>query len=386
MRVLTVIDALRLGGAETLVAQLARVSAAADLEVTVLSLHGFSAEHSKLAPLLQESGVEPAYLGVRRTLDVPAFLRLARLIRDTRPDIVHAHLEMAMTMALPAAALSGTPAVGTFHHMHRPLSGRARGRERLAVEVATRSNAAIFVSRASLDSFADGYRPGKPVPASWKVVHNGVDLDYFSLPASGTPARFPADLGLGGGPVVTVVAALRRLKGIHHAVDAWPAVLARFPAARLLLVGAGTEEPSLRAQVAALSLGEAVVFAGMRSDIPAILRASDVVLLPSVYSENLPTVLMEAGGVGRPVVASDIGGVGDIVVDGKTGLLVPPGDSAAIAHALTSLLGNPALGAEMGAAGRERMERLFDARLWARSLRTVYEEAIAARARAGRAG
>lgn len=385
VRVLTVVDALRLGGAETLIAQLARVSSAADLDLSVLSLHGDSAEHSKLAPLLQKAGVEPQYLGVRRTLDVPAFWRLVKLMRQTRPDVVHAHLEMAMTMALPAAALAGIPAVGTFHHVHRPLSGRALARERLALEVATRSDATIFVSQASLASFADRYRRDKPVPESWKVVHNGVDLDYFSPQSSvDEGAPLPPDLGVGGGRAVTVLAALRDFKGIINGVEAWPHVVAKFPDAKLLLVGSGTEEQALRTRVEELGLTSSVIFAGMRNDIPQILRASEVVLLPSIYGENLPTVLMEAGGCGRPVVASDVGGISDIVAHGETGLLVPPGDPAAIANALTTLLEDPARGSALGAAGRRRMERLFDARLWARSLRTVYEEAAMPKQRSRR--
>ncbi len=377
MRVLTVVDALKLGGAETLIAQLGRVSAEADIELSVLSLHGRSPERSKLEPLLRESGVEPEYLGVRRTLDVSGFRRLVGHLKQTRPDVVHAHLEMAMTMAIPAARRAGIPAVGTFHHVHRPLSGRASARERLAVEIATRSAAAIFVSQASLDSFAERYRHGKPVPASWTVVHNGIDLDYFTPAPGGGPAALPADLGVGGtGPVVTILAALRDFKGITHAIDAWPVVLAEQPTARLLLVGSGEQEPALRAQVARLALTDSVIFAGMRSDVPDVLRGSDLVVLPSIYGENLPTVLMEAGGCGRPVVASDVGGISDIVADGETGLLAPPGDSPALAAAILRLLADPDLRDRMGQAGRRRMERLFDARLWARSLHTVYQKAI----------
>jgi glycosyltransferase involved in cell wall biosynthesis len=380
--VLTVVDALKLGGAETLIAQLGRVSTEADIELSVLSLHGRSPERSKLEPLLRESGVEPEYLGVRRTLDVSGFRRLVAHLRQTRPDVVHAHLEMAMTMAIPAARRAGIPAVGTFHHVHRPLSGRASARERLAVEIATRSAAAIFVSQASLNSFADRYRRSKPIPASWTVVHNGIDLDYFTPAAGGGVQPLPADLGLAGtGPVVTILAALRDFKGITHAIDAWPAVLARQPAARLLLVGSGEEEQSLRAQVARLALTESVVFAGMRSDVPEVLRGSDLVVLPSIYGENLPTVLMEAGGCGRPVVASDVGGISDIVADGETGVLVPPGDSPAIAAAILGLLADPDLRDRMGQAGRRRMERLVDARLWARSLHAVYQKAIDANGR-----
>ena len=381
MRVLTVVDALKLGGAETLIAQLGRVSADADIELSVLSLHGRSPERSKLEPLLRESGVEPEYLGVQRTLDVAGFRRLVAHLKRTKPDVVHAHLEMSMTMAIPAARRAGIPAVGTFHHVHRPLSGRASARERLAVEIATRSAAAIFVSQASLTSFAERYRRSRPVPASWTVVRNGIDLDYFTPAPGGGVAPLPADLGLGpdsagNGPVVTILAALRDFKGITHAIDAWPAVLARQPAARLLLVGSGEEEPALRAQVARLELTGSVIFAGMRSDVPDVLRGSDLVVLPSIYGENLPTVLMEAGGCGRPVVASDVGGISDIVADGETGLLVPPGDSPGIAAAILTLLADPDRRDRMGEAGRQRMERLFDARGWARALHAVYQKAI----------
>ena len=90
---------------------------------------------------------------------------------------------------------------------------------------------------------------------------------------------------------------------------------------------------------------------------------------------------MEAGGCGRPVVASDVGGISDIVAPGETGLLVAPGDSPAIATAVLQLLADPDLRDRMGEAGRRRMERLFDARLWAGSLRAVYQKAIDAKGR-----
>lgn len=386
MRVLTVVDAFRLGGAETLIAQLGRVAARADIDLQVLSILDRGPDRSALEPMLRDAGLEPQYLGVRRTLDPTAVPRLVSFIRHSGADVVHAHLEMAMTQALPAAALAGRPGVGTFHHVHRPLSGRAAARERLAVEVATRSKAAIFVSQASLTSFADRYRPGRRVPKSWTVVHNGIDLDYFSPATEASPA-FPADLGLpanpglsasapeGGYQVVTLLAALRDFKGITHAIRAWPDVVARVPDALLLLVGSGSEEAALRAQVAELGLTDSVVFAGMRSDIPEILRASRMTLLPSIYGENLPTVLMEAGGCARPVIASDVGGISDIVADRETGLLVRPGDAAGIADAVVRLLEDRDQAEAMGRAGRQRMERLFDAHLWAANLRRVYETA-----------
>jgi glycosyltransferase involved in cell wall biosynthesis len=214
------------------------------------------------------------------------------------------------------------------------------------------------------------------VPASWCVVHNGIDLDYFSPAGARCLVTLPAELGLAGCRVVTIVAALRDFKGILHAIRAWPTVVARHPDARLLLVGTGSEEASLRREVGLRGVAESVVFAGMRTDIPNVMRCSEFVVLPSIYGENLPTVLMEAGGCARAVVASDVGGIADIVSHEETGLLVPPGDSDALAAAIVRLLDEPALARQYGSAGRLRVQRLFDAHLWAANLRTVYERAI----------
>ncbi|TQS41328.1 glycosyltransferase family 4 protein [Cryptosporangium phraense] len=371
VRVLTLVDAFRLGGAETLIAQLGRVAGTAGFEMDVLSLSPPSEEHSKLEPLLRESGLTPRYLGVRRTLDPRAPRLLANAIKESGADVVHAHLEMAMTLAVPAAKMAGRNAICTWHHVHRALPGRAAWREKLALEVSSRAYRTIFVSEASRKSFADKYRPGKPLPKNWVVVHNGVDLAHFSP----GPALMPPEFGVTGRPVVTVLAAQRDFKGITHAVDAWPKVRAARPEARMLLVGSGDEHENLRCQVAEAGLQDDIIFTGARSDVVDILRASDVVLLPSTYGENLPTVLIEAAGCARPVVASRIGGIPDIVEDGVTGLLTPPGDPSAIADALISLLDDPSRRAAMGVTARSHVEQHFDAVNWARQLKSLYEEA-----------
>ena len=374
MRILTLIDAFKLGGAETLVASLARVGAQAGIDLDVLSLHPSTPERSTLEPLLREAGLQPRYLNVRRTTDLAGMGSLVKAIKASGADVVHAHLEMAITLGVPAAALAGVPAVCTFHHVHRPLAGRAGGRERLAVSMASRSKQTIFVSEASRRSFVAKYRRNGVTPANWTVLHNGIDLDQFAPPAVGTTAELPADLR-GSGPVVTVLAALRDFKGIENAVRAWPAVLAEHPDARLLLVGSGDQEAILRAYVQNLDLTGSVVFTGMRSDVTEILRGSDIVALPSTHGENLPTVLMEAGACGRPVVASRIGGIPDIVDDGRTGLLVPAGNPTELAVSLNSLLDDPARRARMGAAARIRIEERFDNHLWAANLAELYRRA-----------
>lgn len=374
MRVLVFIDALRLGGAEMLVAQQARFASTAGLGMRVLAFSAPSPERSALEGVLADAGVQPTYLGARRVADARAFLRLVRLIRDSGCDVVHAHLESAITLGVPAAALAGVPAVTTFHQLADPLTGRAAARKRLAVRAATRSRATIFVSEASRRSFAQMYYPGRPVPSSWRVVHNGVDLDHFA-PGRAAPADL-REAGVLTGQVVTILAALREPKGIRYAVEAWPAVVARHPAARLLIVGEGPQESALREQAARRGVADSVAFLGLRHDAADILNASDIVLLPSLV-DNLPTVLMEAGGCARPVIASMTGGIPDIVEDGENGLLVPPCSAQAIAEAVNGLLDNRQRRVTMGDAGRKRMLERFDARMWVQNLRAVYEDAIA---------
>jgi glycosyltransferase involved in cell wall biosynthesis len=118
-----------------------------------------------------------------------------------------------------------------------------------------------------------------------------------------------------------MVGAFRRRKGYGWALQAWPTVLGHCPEARLLFVGTGPEEASLRDRAAELGVSDSLVFGGMRSDIPEVLRASSVALLPS-ESEALPATLMEAAACGIAVVAHRVEGVTEVVSDGETGLLV----------------------------------------------------------------
>jgi glycosyltransferase involved in cell wall biosynthesis len=255
--------------------------------------------------------------------------------------------------------------------MPQRAGGRDAVKERLCVETASRSGAFIFVSQAAQAAYGARYR----IRPSWKVVHNGIDLQIWRPGL----ARLPYRLGVPvGAPVVSIVAALRAPKGHSLAVDAWPAVLAQVPEARLVIVGDGDEEPNLRNQVRRAGLQDRVIFAGRVSDereTADIVRASDVVLLPS-YTEALPTTLIEAAACARAVVATDVGGVREVVRDGISGIVIPPADPARIAAAVVELLLDPDRRAQLGAAGEVLARERFDMRVWARALRAVYEGAI----------
>ena len=130
IRALVLIDAFRMGGAETLLAPMIVASRGTDVEMDVMSVSPADLNSEKTMTILAEAGIATRSLGIRRLLDPVALPRLTGVIRRGGYDVVHAHLEMAMTLAVPAAALARRPAVCTFHHVARPLDGRAAWRER----------------------------------------------------------------------------------------------------------------------------------------------------------------------------------------------------------------------------------------------------------------
>ena len=372
LRVLLLIDAFRMGGAETLLAPLAVAFRDSPVEMEFVSVLSSTADADKTTEILTEAGIKTRALGIKRLLDPGALPKLVREIRQSDYDVVHAHLEMAITLAVPAAAIARRPAICTFHHVARPLSGRQGARERLAVAAADRSYRALFVSEASRESFQQQYRP-RGLPGNWDVMHNGINIANFT-PGQPDPA-VRRELGGTEGPLVVLPAAFRDFKGIPVAVEAWPKVLQRFPTAVLSLVGGGELEHQLREQVTQLGLQDSVVFAGVRSDMPAVYRAADIVLLPSTHGENLPTVLIEAMASGRAPAASMIGGIPDIVMDGSTGLLFRPNDPQALADTLGDLIADPGRRQQLGEAAVLRARSEFSATSWAQRLHELYSEA-----------
>ncbi|MCH9734656.1 MAG: glycosyltransferase family 4 protein [Actinomycetia bacterium] len=377
VRALVLVDAFRMGGAETLLAPMIVASRDTDVRMDVMGVLSEAPNSEKTMKILSDEGIATRSLGIRRTLDPLGVPRLAGVIRREGYDVVHAHLELAMTLAVPAAALARRPAVCTFHHVMRPLTGRAAGRERLAVEAATRSRRVLFVSEASRLSFQEAYRPRR-MPSNWEVMHNGIDLTNFT-PGEGDPAVRAQLSGGRTGPLVVLSAAFRDFKGIPVAIRAWPAVRERFPDAVLSLVGGGELESDLRRLVADEGLDDSVVFAGVRTDMPEVYRCADVVLLPSLYGENLPTVLIEASATGRAVAASRIGGIPDIVIDNETGLLFESGSEQGLFEAVCRLLDDAELRQRLGAAARERASAEFSATAWVARLRSTYLEVMGKR-------
>lgn len=285
-------------------------------------------------PFLPAPVERSAIVGGLRTLAYPARWAVAARAIDavcarTRPDLIHAHHPASVLQAAHAARRRRLPILFHVHEIGppKPLYALAlRAALRLSARVICVSQAGLALVRG-VSAFGDA-----------RVLHNGVDEAF----ARRSAAARPADLGPGG-PHVGVFAALEPRKGQDVLLEAAEAIVARAPGAHFWLVGPDAL-PDKAAYVARLreraaALGEAVRITGYREDVVGLMKAMDVVALPSVAHESLSMVLLEALTLGRPVVASDVGGSAEAVIHGRTGLVVPSGDAAALAAAIERLAG-----------------------------------------------
>ena len=294
-----------------------------------------------------------------------AFLALWRFFRAERPDLVHAHMPISGFLARLAARAAGVRRVAYTGHgflFNQPAPWPRRAASLVMEFVAGRATD-IFLT-VSTEEAQDARRLGlhrRPQP-----VGNGRDPARFR-PDPAARARIRAELGVPDGRVVVIaVSRLVRHKGYPELLAAMRAV-----EAELWVVGerlASDHGADLEPCFAASGLGARLRRLGYREDVPALLAAADIFALPSHF-EGLPMSVIEAMLTALPVVATDIRGPREQVVDGTTGLLVPPAAVAPLAAALQRLARDPVLRARMGAAGRTRALDLYDeARVVARTL------------------
>jgi glycosyltransferase involved in cell wall biosynthesis len=374
-RVVALIDALGPGGAEALTGTYAPRLRDIGFDVKVVVLQERAG--NLVAKRLQDSGIDVDLVRVDRLLQVRQIARLMRCLRRKNADLIHAHLEFSSILGSLFRRVAAVPLVATLHTLERPnLSGRDGMRLRLMSFMLNRcADQVICLSQMSAEL---GRRSGI-VHAPIEVLPNGIEIDRYSSQATGARVAVRSALGIDQDvPLVACVAVLRRLKGIHVLIEAFKPVHAKLPSARLLVVGDGPERAALAAQVQEQRLNDVVVFGGFRNDIPEILHASDLFVLPTLQ-DALPTVLMEAMAARLPIVASATGGIPEMIENGVSGLLTPPGDPIALASALVRVLTDKKLAAELAAAGRERVQAQFSLDGQVARLAAIYDTLIAKR-------
>ena len=297
---------------------------------------------------------------------LPAVVSLARYLHREEFDIVHTHSTEAGIIGRFAAALAGVPNV--VHTVHGVPFADDRNDALNRFVLACERRAAMHTDRivTNADVIAEEYlERGIGRPEQYTTVYSGVDLDAFAdaEPAEGLPGERPR---------VVMVGRIADGKGHEVLLDA-VASMDDFEAS-VCIVGDGPLYDSLAAEIEARELSEQVFLTGFRDDVPRVLAASDVLVLPS-FREGTPRVITEAMASGLPVVATDIAGIPEQIEDGENGFLIPTEDSEALAARMGELAGHSELRERMGERGLERAER-FSVASMVEKLDQVYGELL----------
>ncbi len=366
-RVMHLIASLDWGGAERVVADLARRLDPSRYEPVVCYLQGEGALRSEL----ERHGVEVVRLPDRARFDPRTAMAVAAVARARSINLLHLHIPRPAFWGSWGARLARvTHLVYTEHTIHEayPLWLRV-----LLPTVVRRANAVVCVSEAARRSLQ---RRFPWAGAKLRTIHNGIDPDAERMQPRRTRLEVRAELQVAQHqPLLINLANLHPYKGHSDLLLALQEVRRQCPDARAVIVGSGALEAQLRAQAAALGLGDCVQLLGHRDDVADLLAASDLFVLSSLV-EGLPISILEAMAQGLPCIVTDVGGCSELVQDGETGLVVPPREPQELAAAVVALLRDPSRVGQMGAASRQRVKERFSLRICAQRHERLYEELL----------
>ncbi len=301
------------------------------------------------------AGAETLPLTLASLWHVGAARKFVSFLRSQRIDVVHAHMIRAALVAVPLSRLAGVPVVvQTCHGREAWRTGWLGRRYEFDRIIAVLADATVAVSESTRDYLLKekNLNPRKVV-----VIRNGRTLTGFS-PSAGRLETLRAELGIAPDEAVLgVFGRLEEQKGHCYLIEALPAVAAR-TRLKVLFVGDGSLRAGLEASARARGLEGRIVFTGYRQDWMDLMALSDLVVLPSLY-EGLPLVPIEAGALGKAVLATSVDGTREVVADGLTGRLVPPAQPEPLARAILELLQDPSERRRMGENARARAEELF---------------------------
>lgn len=302
--------------------------------------------------------------------------QFARELHAVKPSIFHAHLGWALACrhGLCSAKLSRVPAIVATQHLSSPVGGERFGWMKKRIQTAT-----IDRYTAVSDEVKKHLGQHLNVPeVKIRVVYNGIRVGRFE---SSVDYALRYELSQGNHfPIVFTPARLHKQKGHVFLLQAATAV----PNALFVFAGDGPERDCLMELARDLGLESRVRFLGERQDIPRLLASCDLFVLPSLF-EGLPMSVLEAMAAVKPIVATNVGGTNEAVIDGATGILVPPGDPVKLATAIRTLIEDQGFAARLAKAGKKRVVELFSSDAMVSGVSQVYEDLLAEKALKARA-
>lgn len=329
-------------------------------------------ESGTLIQSLRGMGVETIVWDMGRLGSGGPIFRLRRLLRDRGVHILQSHGARTNFIGRIAGRLAGTPVI--LSTIHNSLYDYPVGLFRKALYLfldrlsAPLAHRILCVAESHRQELMNRYRlpPGLVV-----TIPNGVDLERFHPARYGRHVRkefeIPEEV-----PLVGVIGRLTPQKGHASLLHALQLLSARFPLLRCLIVGDGELREDLTGLATDLGLAGLCLFVGVRHDVPEVLAALDVLVIPS-RSEGLPYVALEGMAMAKPVVATAVNGLPELIHEGVTGRLVPRQDPHALAEAIGAVLSDARRAAAMGQAARQRVELEYSVERWVERLEYLYE-------------
>jgi len=352
-KILYVITSTGIGGAEKILCQTAKSMDKNKYHVSICSLK----EKGEMAEDIERHGIavhclhmvnKEGFVGwISSTI---ALFQLFSYLRKVRPEIVHSFLFRANILARIAGYLTGVPIIIS--------SIRVMGGEKRYFHFIERITSFMVEHYIAVSESVKNYvmQKSKISDENITVIYNGTDIENHNY-SNVKNVKMPFGVEDGDDILVTV-GRLHKQKGHAYLLHAISMVEKEMPRLKLLIIGEGEEENNLKILAETLDLTDKIIFAGLRYDVEKILPVAGLFILPSLW-EGTPNVLLEAMAARKPVIATEVGGIPEVVVHGRTGILVPPEDSDALANAIKNLLKDKLKAEEMGKAGRLRVEEHF---------------------------
>lgn len=371
MRVTHVIKAVGIAGAErhlvTLLAGLREHGLDADLILLVEN----ALPLEEYVSLLKDRSVPVDRHIMRKHLDPGLFFWLRNELAARHPQIVHTHLLHADLYGIPAAKTVGARVISSRHN-EDPF--RASWPLRPILQALWHVTDAGIAISAAMARFCIEQ---ENAPASKLVtIPYGMDHDESKIDKKSARARLRSALHLADDAVlIGMISRLIEQKGVSFGVRAFAQIADQFPQAHLIIAGDGDLRGALESEATGLGIHAQTHFLGWRNDVPDLMAALDIFLMPSLW-EGFGLTLLEAMAAALPVIGTRIGAIPEVVLDGETGVLVPKEDVNGIAHALGLLLQDSPLRHHMGMMGQDRLETKFSTRRMVDETLALYERLL----------
>jgi len=328
------------GGTTYFIEHLPKLAQAVELATCFLGKY-----HPAVADLEKQS-IAPIFLNHSKW-NPKSFYDLLKLIRSFKPDILHLHSEKSLAIGRMLGLITKTPTIAHIHDAN-PLKAPVKQLNRY---FAKRTSAAIVVSDEIIEHANKEHGFPKSIIS---VIHNGLDISRFSLLSANSRSTIRKEFAIPNNePIIALIGRVNKDKGQLEMIQAMNLITKSFHSCKLLIVGDGPDLMNCKKVVENLGLSKAVIFTGQRNDIPNVLMAATIAAVPSMGQEAFGFTALEAIASGKPVVAFRSGGIPNMIIHGKTGVLVEKGDIKELARETVALLNNPSKSKAYGKAGKD---------------------------------